>query len=113
MLGGHCADAQHAHGDEDQQEQDGNDENWHTSPLTAFSNRPARQAVTTITARREPQTLSRALRERANQLPAQTQKGRCVSTALSQTLSCSCYAAVPSAAICPSNSARARRRISE
>jgi len=33
VLGGHGAEQNHAHNQEDQEEYDGNYEDWHTSPL--------------------------------------------------------------------------------
>src|SRR3974390_294594 len=36
VFGGHGAEAQHAHGEEDQEENYGNHEDWHTSPLRPF-----------------------------------------------------------------------------
>ena len=56
VLFGHGGEAEHAHGDEDQEEDDGNHENWHTSPLRPFWNAAARQAVIAITVQREAQT---------------------------------------------------------
>ncbi len=56
MFLGHGAEQDHAHRKEDREEDDGNDENWHTSPLRPFWNGAARHAVTAITARCEGQT---------------------------------------------------------
>jgi hypothetical protein len=53
VLGGHGAETQHAHGEEDQEENDGNDENWHTSPLRPFWNVATAHAVIAVTARCE------------------------------------------------------------
>src|SRR3974390_1980452 len=76
MLIGHGAEQDHAHNEEDQEEDDGNDENWHTSPLRPFWNATARQAVTTITARCEAQTQARR-RQCPTQIARQTARKRC------------------------------------
>ena len=56
MFFGHGGETQHAHGKEDQEENDGYYENWHTSPLRPFWNATARHAVIAVTTRCEGQT---------------------------------------------------------
>jgi hypothetical protein len=54
VLGSHGGKYHHAHDQEDQQENDGNNEDWHTSPLRPFWNADARHAVIAITDGCEP-----------------------------------------------------------
>jgi hypothetical protein len=50
VLGGHGTEAQYAHSNEDHEKNDGNDENWHTSPLRPFWYVSAAGAVIAVTA---------------------------------------------------------------
>jgi hypothetical protein len=53
MLGGHSTENHYAHHYEKNEEYDGNNENWHTSPLPPFSDGYSGQAVMVITEPRE------------------------------------------------------------
>ena len=53
VFGDHGTETQHSHGKEDQKEDDGNDENRHTSPLRPFWNVTGRCAVIAVTVRCE------------------------------------------------------------
>ena len=64
MLGGHGSESQHAHDKKDQQENDSNNEDWHTSPLRPFWNASARHAVIAITDGCEPGPQIEVRRER-------------------------------------------------
>jgi hypothetical protein len=54
VFGGHGGKYHHAHDQKDQQENDGNNQYWHTSPLRPFWNADARHAVIAITDGCEP-----------------------------------------------------------
>jgi hypothetical protein len=54
VFGSHGGKYHHAHDQEDQQENDRNYQDWHTSPLPPFWNASARHAVIVITDGCEP-----------------------------------------------------------